>query len=52
LLLLTHSTRCVCAPQTPFVAQRDLEVARRLHPGLQSFESWLRAHADAFKAVL
>jgi hypothetical protein len=55
LLLLTHtmrSARSARSHQTPFVAQRDLEVARRLHPGLQSFESWLRAHADAFKAVL
>jgi uncharacterized protein YbjT (DUF2867 family) len=32
-----------------FTAARDLSVARKLDPELQSFEAWLTAHADAFK---
>ena len=28
-----------------FRAPRDVEAARRLHPGLQSFDQWLAAHA-------
>ena len=33
----------------PFVAARDLSVARKLNPELQSFEAWLTEHADALK---
>ena len=33
----------------PFVAARDVGVARKLNPELQSFEAWLTEHADAFK---
>ena len=35
--------------ESQFVAARDLSVARKLNPELQSFEAWLMAHADAFK---
>lgn len=35
--------------EAAFVASRDLGVARKLNPELQSFETWLAAHAEAFK---